>query len=150
MSSLLTKIQAIDDQILAGKTAIADALLQVGITAVEPNPNAPDTYEIFQSYADKIKRLMISNSLILEYDVTGITSASTLWQRSLVLPVNSNIGVGIDDIMMSIVEQDKSSQNIDNQRLIGGGALRSPKKKNRTSQRSMTLSETKLRMAGLR
>lgn len=83
------KLSTVDEQLLAGKTAIADALLQVGITAVEPNPNNPDAYEVFQSYADKIKRLMISNSLILEYVIPE--SATTTYKRTVVLPLSYNL-----------------------------------------------------------
>ena len=58
--ALRDKLTTTNEQILAGKKALADALIQVGITAVEPNPNVPDKYETFQSYADKIKRLMVA------------------------------------------------------------------------------------------
>ena len=102
--TLYDKIDTIDEQALAGKKALADALLQVGITAVEPNPNNPDSYETFQSYADKIKRLMISNSLILEYHFpeNGFEQL-TKYKRTLMLPMS---GVPINDIAISIINSD--------------------------------------------
>ena len=102
--TLYDKIDTIDEQALAGKKALADALLQVGITAVEPNPNNPDSYETFQSYADKIKRLMISNSLIMEYEFPSDDFESlTKYQRTLFLPMS---GVPINDTAISIIESD--------------------------------------------
>ena len=66
--TLQEKISLVEEQLLQGKTLIANALMTAGVTAVEPNPNKPDSYEVFKTYADKINRLMISNSLILEFD----------------------------------------------------------------------------------
>ena len=102
--ALYDDLEATDEQLLAGKKALADALLQVGITAVEPNPNNPDSYETFQSYADKIKRLMISNSMILEFAIPeeGFENL-TKYKRTLVLPMS---GVSINDIAISIINSD--------------------------------------------
>ena len=102
--ALYDKLEDTDDQLLAGKKALADALLQVGITAVEPNPNNPDSYETFQSYADKIKRLMISNSLILEYSVSEEEfSGLTKYKRTLFLPMS---GVPYNDVIIALIESD--------------------------------------------
>ena len=102
--ALYDKLEDTDEQILAGKKALADALLQVGITAVEPNPNNPDSYETFQSYADKIKRLMISNSLILEYTIPSEGFENlTKYKRTVFLPMSRIIA---DDIIKSIINSD--------------------------------------------
>ena len=102
--ALYDDLEATDEQLLAGKKALADALLQVGITAVEPNPNNPDSYETFQSYADKIKRLMISNSMILEFAIPeeGFENL-TKYKRTLVLPMTN---IDLNSITMSIIESD--------------------------------------------
>ena len=100
--ALRDKLTTTNEQILAGKKAVADALIQVGITAVEPNPNVPDKYETFQSYADKIKRLMISNSLILEYNITG----STKLMHTVFLPVYN---VPINDVTIEIINSDTAN-----------------------------------------
>ena len=102
--ALRDKLTTTNEQILAGKKAVADALIQVGITAVEPNPNVPDKYETFQSYADKIKRLMISNSLILEYRIPeeGFENL-TKYKRTIMLPMS---GVPIDDTAIAIINSD--------------------------------------------
>ena len=104
--SLSTKLDTTDTQILAGKKALADALLQVGITAVEPNPNNPDSYETFQSYADKIKRLMISNSFILEFTIPeeGFDSL-TKYKRTLMLPMYNN-NDELNGLAQQIIESD--------------------------------------------
>ena len=100
--ALRDKLTTTSEQLLAGKKAVADALIQVGITAVEPNPNVPDKYETFQSYADKIKRLMISNSLILEYNITGSTK---LMHTVFLLVYN----VPIDDVTIEIINSDSAN-----------------------------------------
>ena len=102
--ALYDKLDTTDEQILAGKRAIAEALLQVGITAVEPNPNNPDSYETFQSYADKVKRLMISNSLILEYIIPSEGFENlTKYKRTLMLPMYN---APVDRTALSIIESD--------------------------------------------
>ena len=104
MPRLLEKLETTEEQILSGKKAIADALIQVGITAVEPNPNVPDKYETFQSYADKVKRLMISNSMILEIriDEEGFENL-TKYKRTVFLPMS---GIGINNITVDIINSD--------------------------------------------
>ena len=99
--ALRDKLTTTNEQILSGKKALADALIQVGITAVEPNPNVPDKYETFQSYADKIKRLMISNSLILEYEIPD--ENLTKYQRTIFLPHYHQIP---DQLIIDIVNSD--------------------------------------------
>ena len=131
--TLSNKLELISQQALAGKKAIADALISVGITAVEPNPNRPDSYEIFQSYADKIKRLMISNSLIFEFNANFEENA-TKYKRTLMLPMairlSSNNNPKIDELAIDIVNSDtgytnssntKISQYAVNQSYNGGG-----------------------------
>ena len=104
--ALYDKLDTTDEQILAGKRAIAEALLQVGITAVEPNPNNPDSYETFQSYADKVKRLMISNSLILEYSFPADTwDTLTLYKRTVMLPISAS-STYVNDLAVQLIESD--------------------------------------------
>ena len=101
--TLSEKLNLIDEQLLDGKRAISNALLFVGITAVEPNPNVPDKYEIFQSYADKIKRLMVSNSFIMEFVIPE--ENLTKYKRTLMLPMSSTMGI-LDNLALEIVASD--------------------------------------------
>ena len=103
--ALYDKLSQTEQQLLAGKTAIADALRMAGVTAVEPNPNAPDSYEIFQSYADKIKRLMISNAFILEFT---IPDNATKYKRTVMLPVvnRTDINSILRNLALEIVASD--------------------------------------------
>ena len=128
MPTLKEKLTLAEQQVLEGKTAIANALMMAGVTAVEPNPNNPDVYEIFQSYADKIKRLMISNSFILEFDMNK-TTKNTKLGRTIMLPVNNTFPMY--STSLRIIAEDRAEQSgttrsmptqySDTQNLTGGG-----------------------------
>lgn len=119
--TLQEKISLVEEQLLQGKTLIANALMTAGVTAVEPNPNKPNSYEVFQSYADKIKRLMISNSLILEFDLTK-HGRTTKYARTVALPI-TNIDGKLNTLAIQLVNSDSgnTTQNVANQAIIGGG-----------------------------
>ena len=99
--TLLEKLEAIEKQVLDGKRALSYALQYVGITAVEPNDNKPDSYETFQSYADKIKRLQLANSMIFEYNIP--TGNLTKYKRTIVLPI---YGLSLNTIAKTIISSD--------------------------------------------
>ena len=93
--TLKSRIENSINNIKKGKKALADALNGIGISS-SPNSNSPNTYETFQSYADKIKKCIPAPSLIFEIEITSSNSAM---DRSYVLPMS---GINYTTIKNSI------------------------------------------------
>ena len=101
MPTLKEKLEIVEKQILDGKRVLSYALQYAGISAVSPNDNAPDVYETLQSYADKIRRLQLANSLILEFTIPE--GNLTKYKRTVVLPMS---GLNFNQIAQDIVNSD--------------------------------------------
>ena len=101
MPTLKEKLEIVEQQILEGKRVLSYALQYAGISAVSPNDNAPDVYETLQSYADKIRRLQLANSLIFEFTIPE--ENLTKYKRTVVLPMS---GLNYNQIAQDIVNSD--------------------------------------------
>lgn len=128
--ALRDKLTTTNEQIFAGKKALADALIQVGITAVEPNPNVPDKYETFQSYADKIKRLMVAPPKA--GDIAYVSAEDNTIQRVPNIAWSSDLGqpVGVVVIPPNFLPDGKM-------RIMGMYAATSAGMRNETSHVSL-------------
>ena len=91
-TTLLDKLKELEENLKVGKRLLADAFNGIGVAA-SPNDTLPDTFETFQSYADKIKRLMPGNAMIFE--ITIPETAVTSMDRAIVIPI---YGLNIPEI----------------------------------------------------
>ena len=107
MPTLKEKLEITEQQILDGKRALSYALQYAGVSAVVPNDNVPDEYETFQSYADKIRRLQLANSLIFEFTIPE--GNLTKYKRTVILPIS---GLNYDTLAQTIINSDTEYQGI--------------------------------------
>ena len=107
MPTLKEKLEITEQQILDGKRALSYALQYAGVSAVVPNDDVPDEYETFQSYADKIRRLQLANSLIFEFTIPE--GNLTKYKRTVILPIS---GLNYDTLAQTIINSDTEYQGI--------------------------------------
>lgn len=108
MATLKEKIQNINNNILKGKTEIAEALSYVGIKDVLPSVSNPDLYETFKSYADKIKRLTLRTDNAFIFEITIPDNINSDYKRTLVLP---RVDINLNDIAKTIIKTQQTNNN---------------------------------------